>query len=113
MRGRPHVLYFFRTTCPFCESQRAHVGQLLTGLGPAVITMSSEPSAITQRYWSDVGVKLDRPGMIHPILAAELSQVPGVPTLLFLDSGAHVTRALTGRVLDWNTDSMTTAIRGQ
>lgn len=110
--GHAHVLYFFRTTCPYCESQRQHVGRLLASLPKQdVLTLSEETRAVTQGYWQRVGVSLHDPLSVNAsLVAAKLPGLSGIPALVFIDGSGIVRRAILGRVLDWTERDMSEAL---
>ena len=99
--GGAHVVYLFLTTCHFCASQHAHIGEVLATLPPGtVITVSVEPKGVTEKYWNDVSRTLAPPLSISQRTISSLG-VSGVPTLVFLNQQGRIASAYVGTSLPW------------
>lgn len=102
LRGAPHVLYVFATTCGFCEKQRQHIAELLSSLDTStVISVSQELTSITRGYWASIGAKLPAPEHLRPESAAILD-LPGTPALVFISPAGKVVSTYVGTVFSWD-----------
>jgi hypothetical protein len=109
LKGSAHVIYFFRTTCPACESQHVHMGDLLAALpDSAVITGSAEPLAATAGYWRSVNAALPPPVQFQE----DFFRLPGIdatPIILFVDKDGRVQKAIRGTMRSWSGEKFTKA----
>lgn len=98
LRGRPHLLYLFRTTCPVCEAQRESVEAWLGSLPEGrVITASGELQKEISKYWDTPGKesKLSSPVTLH-IETARALKAAYVPYIVTFDANGLVTYAYVG-----------------
>lgn len=91
--GKPTILFFWTTWCPYCRKEIKTLNQLYPQMKKEGITVFAvnigEPDYKVQRFFMSnaltFGVLLDRDGM-----AADKYNVVGVPTYVFMDKSGHV-----------------------
>lgn len=111
---RRTILYQFATDCPYCISQKRHVGQILATLSAdptiRVITASDEAPALIQKYWASEGFQLEPP---VSLAASSLQRIKGytVPRIYFIDKQATITTALQGTIEGWTVEDMKRRLR--
>ena len=106
--SRATAVYLFRTTCQACQSQRTHIGDLLSGItGESILTVASEPPQELTGYWPD-GVEL--PLTIHGESIRALG-VTAVPSWVFVAPDGRIHDVVVGVTPRWTRDSITNRLR--
>jgi peroxiredoxin len=109
--GKPHVLYVFLTTCPICTAQRSHVAEALAGIGgDTLLTISPEPPALIEKYWSGTRLQSQIPVSVS-ISTLKRIRVVTVPTLVFLNSEGIIIEAFGGLMQNIRTDEIREHVR--
>jgi hypothetical protein len=101
LRGSNHVIYFFATTCRFCELQRKFIANVLSQLdSSAVITASEEPLGMTRSYWQVTGARLANPVSLKPGSLRKFG-IGGTPALLFVSADGRIKSVYLGAAMGW------------